>query len=112
MKDILDLEDERLEWSLKTFKNATPISSLYKLRSEINEVIELLEAKERGEPVKTTDLIMEYADCQMCLNDSIGRAGIKLQRVHEAFEVKLTINKARDWQMNPDKSYSHVKKPS
>lgn len=36
--NIIELEKERLEWSLKNFPDATHHSSLRKLRTEITEV--------------------------------------------------------------------------
>lgn len=38
MKSIIELEKDRMEWSLKNFPEATPISSLRKLEGEIKEV--------------------------------------------------------------------------
>jgi hypothetical protein len=39
MKTIIELEAERLEWSLKNFPEATPRSSMLKLQSEAKEVL-------------------------------------------------------------------------
>jgi len=102
--DILKLEAERLEWSLKTFPEATPQSSLEKLKSEIKEVEQniLDEVKD----------VEEYADCLMCLFDSAGRQAITPESIFIAFEKKLAKNKARVWTKNPDNSYSHVKSPT
>lgn len=100
-KSIIELEKERFEWSLKTFPDATPVSSLYKLESEIEEIKRDL-WDGRREPI-------EYADALMCLFDSAGRNGISVQEIFDAFETKLEINKKRVWNKNPDNSYSHVK---
>lgn len=107
MKTIVELESERLEWSLKTFPDANPISSLDKLRDEINEV-----EKELSVPydhVNIEDATEEYADCLMCLFDSAGRANITPQQIFDAFEKKLAKNKARVWKNNGNNTYSHVK---
>ncbi len=99
--DILALERERMAWSLETFPEATALSSLYKLRTEIDE-IEVDLNLGISEP-------LEYADALMCLFDSAGRKGISPETMFEAFAQKLEINKARTWIKNPDNSYSHVK---
>jgi hypothetical protein len=101
MKNLSELEKERLEWSLVTFPEATPIASLRKLESEIKE-IEVNLVKGFRDPV-------EYADALMCLLDSAGRAGISVEEILSAFEFKLALNKARKWKKNPDNSYSHIK---
>lgn len=105
MKTIHELEAERLEWSLKTFPDATPHSSLIKLTDEIMEVEQCLIHPDHSKE----DATEEYADCLMCLFDSAGRAGIKPEQIFEAFENKLAKNKTRVWKNNGDNTYSHVK---
>jgi NTP pyrophosphatase (non-canonical NTP hydrolase) len=108
---IQELEKERLEWSLKNFPEATPRSSMLKLKSEIKEVLKLISHYEKfpdGDD-GLGDLMEEYADCLMCLFDSAGRAGISPDEIFEAFEEKLQINKERVWVKNPNNTYSHVK---
>jgi hypothetical protein len=101
MKDLIQLEKERLEWSLKTFPEADAISSLRKLESEIEEIeVDIIEGHQNP---------TEYADALMCLFDSAGRHGITIEEIIKAFAVKLEINKARKWKKNPDNSYSHIK---
>lgn len=99
--DLTQLETERLAWSLATFTEATPLGSLAKLRSEIDEIEKNIYAGE-------TDAV-EYADALMCLLDAAGREGLTVQGILNAFAVKLNINKARRWTKNADNSYSHVK---
>ena len=106
MRTIQELENERLQWSLKNFPDATPFSSLQKLKGEIAEVEEALDADERDE----LELLEEYADCLMCLFDSAGRVGMTPDDIFKAFEKKLLKNKGRVWIKNPDNTYSHVKK--
>lgn len=104
MKDIIELEAERLEWSLRTFPEATAVSSLRKLEGEIKEVeYDILNNQRRPE---------EYADCLMCLFDSAGRQGISMVEIFNAFAAKFEVNKRRVWKKNPDNSYSHVKSPA
>lgn len=99
--DILELERQRYEWSLKTFPEATAISSLKKLRTEIDEIeYDLANGERRPE---------EYADALMCLFDSAGRNGIFPSEIFKAFEAKLAVNKSRTWVKNADNSYSHIK---
>ena len=101
MRTLIELEAERLEWSLKTFPDATAISSLRKLESEIKEIEhDLLNGVRRPE---------EYADALMCLLDSAGRNRISVPEIIGAFAAKLKINKKRVWAKNPDNSYSHIK---
>lgn len=110
MKTIIELEKERLEWSLKNFPDATNHSSLKKLREEIKEVVkELKYLDEFPEQYETEKLNMEYADCLMCLFDSAGRSGVSIEDIIEAFSEKLEINKSRTWKKNPDNTYSHIK---
>lgn len=102
--DIIKLEKERLEWSLKTFPEATKFSSLEKLRNEIEEV-----KNELRVGFSVDDLSEEYADCLMCLFDSAGRAGVLPEQIFQAFALKLEKNKNRKWVKNPNNTYSHVK---
>jgi len=109
--DIIKLEKERLEWSLKNFTDATPRSSMLKLQGEVKEVLKEIKTLEKfpdGDD-GLGDLTMEYADCLMCLFDSAGRAGVSVEEIFEAFEEKLEINKNRAWIKNADNTYSHVK---
>lgn len=101
MKDLIQLEKERLEWSLKTFTEADAIASLRKLESEIEEIeVDIINGHQNP---------TEYADALMCLFDSAGRHGISVEEIIKAFAVKLEINKNRTWKKNPDNSYSHIK---
>jgi NTP pyrophosphatase (non-canonical NTP hydrolase) len=111
MKTIIELEAERLEWSLKNFPEATPRSSMLKLQSEAKEVLKEISTLEKfpdGDD-GLGDLTEEYADCLMCLFDSAGRAGVTVEDIFEAFAEKLEINKDRKWIKNADNTYSHVK---
>lgn len=105
--DIFQLEHLRLLWSYKTFPDATPVSSLLKLKEEINEVTEQLNAGPFD--VDAAKLHDEYADCLMCLLDSAGRAGVTVLQIFEAFADKFERNKKRTWEKNPDNTYSHIK---
>ena len=100
MEDLIKLEAERFAWSLKIFPEATPLSSLKKLQSEIKEIeVDLTLGRRNPE---------EYADALMCLLDSAGRRGIGLREIVVAFSNKLEKNKKRGWRKNEDSTYSHV----
>lgn len=103
MIDFLrEAEEKRLKWSLKTFTEATPMSSLIKAQGEIMEVAANIETG-----VKDPE---EYADVMMCLFDSAARDGISYQDIVDAYRKKVEINIKRDWTKNDDNTYSHVKK--
>lgn len=104
--NIIHLEQERMEWSLKTFPEATAMSSIQHLKREIREVEEHLEVFGLHNEEELTE---EYTDCLKCLFDSAGRAGISPEQIFKAFAIKLAKNKARTWTKNADNSYSHVK---
>ena len=108
MKSIIELEKERLEWSLKTFPDATAFSSLRKLEDEIKEV-ELAFEHTTIDGFDKEALTEEYADCLMCLFDSAGRTGISVEDIVQSFAIKLEKNKNRSWKKNADNTYSHVK---
>lgn len=103
MKSIIDLENERFEWSKEVFPEATAYSSLQKLKEEIKELEENIKQGVK-DPI-------EYADALMCLLDSASRHGIKPEYIILAFEKKLAINKNREWVKNSDNTYSHKKTP-
>lgn len=99
--DILELEKERVEWSLITFTQATSKGSLEKAKEEIKE-IEYDISKGIKNPT-------EYADVIMCIFDAAARFGISAEEVMKAYKEKMKINTERTWVKNPDDSYSHVK---
>lgn len=104
--NLIKLENERMEWALATFPEATKFSSLEKLRDELKEV----EAELHSDfPVPDFRIAEEYADCLMCLFDSAGRAGINAEGIAYAFSRKLKLNKSRKWVKNDNNTYSHVK---
>lgn len=100
-QDLIELERQRLEWSLNTFTEATPVSSLRKLESEIKEIEADIECGIQNPE--------EFADAMMCLFDAAGRHGITVQEIISSFAVKLEKNKNRKWTKNSDNSYSHIK---
>lgn len=101
MHSLIEIENERLAWSLKTFPKATVLGSLKKLRSEIDEIEYDVQNGERRPE--------EYADALMCLFDAAGRNGITIEQIIEAYRKKFVVNKDRIWRDNGDGSYSHEK---
>lgn len=90
-----------MPWSVQTFPDATPKSSLLKCQEEIKEIQEDID-----NGVKNP---MEYADAIMCLFDSAGRQGITPEEIMNSYAKKIGINMHRKWVKNPDNTYSHVK---
>ena len=103
MINIIEIEKERLAWSMATFPEATALSALRKLESEIEEIeVDIVEGYRA--PV-------EYADALMCLFDSAARQKnpISIEEIFEAYKMKVEINKNRKWRKNNDNTYSHIK---
>ena len=98
---IIDLESERMAWSLETFPESTALSTLLHARKELKEIEENISSDE----IDAT----EYADAIMLLFDSAWRAGIPATKVLQAYAEKIKVNKGRTWEKNPDNSYSHIK---
>ena len=97
----IKLMNEFVSFSLKTFKKATPLSSLKKLEEEMIEVAQEIQHGHEN-------LADEYADCMMCILDSAARIGIRPKDLMSAFAAKLEVNKNRKWVKNADNTYSHV----
>lgn len=95
------LMNEFVDFSLKTFKKATPLSSLKKLEEEMIEVAHEIQHGHEN-------LADEYTDCMMCILDSAARIGIQPKDLMSAFATKLEANKNRKWVKNADNTYSHV----
>lgn len=115
--DIRDINRRYNEWAEKQFPDSTAISSLKGLKRECDECISDIE-KLTPEVINSTDggfdicfdaARIEYADCLMYLIDSARRFGLSLDDLFFALDEKLQINLSRDWKINEDKSYSHIK---
>ncbi len=76
--DIIEIEKQRLAWSFETFPDATSISSLRKLESELKEIEADIMAGKR--------IPEEFADALMCLFDSAGRIGINVEQITKAYD--------------------------
>lgn len=103
MRNLIDIENERFEWSSKVFPESTSISSLKHLIKEINEIENDINKGERRPE--------EYADAIFLIFDSARRQKnpITPEEIVNACEEKLKINKSRFWVKNKDNSYSHKK---
>lgn len=99
--NLIEIENQRLQWSFKTFPEATAISSLRKCEAEILEI--------EQDILNGAIIPEEYADALMCLFDSAGRHGISPEEIVEAYAAKFEKNKKRVWAKNPDNTYSHIK---
>lgn len=101
MNFIFDLEKERFEWSMKNFPKQSSGESLKHLEKEIKEIRLSLNANAPD--------IIEFADAQMLLWDSVQRAGITLDELFLAFKDKFEENKLRKWNKSIDGHFEHIK---
>lgn len=95
-----ELFQDWMDWSTKTFAEATPESSLIKLEEEIGEIRENLE--------KGMMLPEEYVDAIMCILDSAARLGITGKHIENHFRLKFEINKKRTWVKQLDNTYKKI----
>ncbi|WP_315312907.1 dATP/dGTP pyrophosphohydrolase domain-containing protein [Pantoea vagans] len=72
-------------WSQETFGDVGPVGPLKHL------------AKEALEAAEAPDDLSEWADLQFLLWDAMRRAGITEEELNSAMELKLSVNKARNW---------------
>lgn len=100
MKQVMQLW---MDWSTKTFSEATAKSSLSKLMGEVLEVHVELDGSNKKK------LAEEYVDCIMCLLHSAAKAGLNMYDIDKAFYDKYYANTHRTWQLNSDNTYSHKK---
>lgn len=119
--DIRDIIKRYNEWSEKQFPDSTAISSLNGLKRECDECINDIDTLEiycknynecnTGEDFDYlfNNARIEYADCLIYLIDSARRFGLSIDSLFSAMDEKLQINKERNWKINDDKSYSHIK---
>ncbi len=114
--DIEKIIQDYQNWASIQFPNSTYISSIIGLKREVDELeIELnrpLSDEYFGEEdveKYRNDVGLEYADCLMYLIDGARRYGYSFHDLIGFLEQKLEINKKRDWKINEDKSYSHIK---
>ncbi|MEN4712082.1 dATP/dGTP pyrophosphohydrolase domain-containing protein [Pantoea agglomerans] len=76
---------EHAAWSQETFGDVGPVGPLKHL------------AKEAMEAAEAPDDLSEWADLQFLLWDAMRRAGITEEELNSAMELKLSVNKARNW---------------
>ncbi|MBC7486068.1 MAG: DUF550 domain-containing protein [Cytophagaceae bacterium] len=105
--DIFQLESERFAWSMAKFPEATALSSLLKMKEEMDEIEVELTMEQSFTTKEATS--KEYADALMCLFDSAGRHGITPVEIFAAYRDKFEYNKTCEWVKNPDNTYSRKK---
>ncbi|PZL93161.1 chromosome partitioning protein ParB [Pantoea graminicola] len=76
---------EHAAWSQETFGDVGPIGPLKHL------------AKEAMEAAEAPEDLSEWANLQFLLWDAMRRAGITEEELNAAMELKLSVNKARNW---------------
>lgn len=91
-----------MEWSYKTFPNATAESHLEKANAELLEVKAALELNSKEW------LIEEYADVFICLLGSMRKKGFDADMFIEAVRKKHGVNEKRNWKLNSNNTYSHT----
>lgn len=109
-KPIEEILDEYHNWASSKFPNSTAKSSIEGLKREIIELEEEIEFNYGDVYMSSKKVEFEYVDCLMYILDSSRRYGISNEILWQAFNEKLEINKNRNWKINEDKSYSHIKK--
>lgn len=100
-----------MEWTQTNFPKSGAKSSLIHLQEEIKEVLEAIDdptTREHHEGIA----LMEYADCFICLLTAAGKSGFTIQELFKASQNKMNINYKREWILNADNTYSHVKSQS
>lgn len=90
-------------FSVDTFEKATEKTSLLKLRDELEELEIALDNNTKEH------IVDEYVDCVMCLVHSFSKLDITIEEFRQAFQTKLLINIAREWNYNTNGTYSHKK---
>ncbi len=98
---------EFMEWSIKTFEKAEAINSLDKAQEEIKELQMEFQMHE-GENSRENEL-EEYIDIIMCLLHSLAKRGFTHEELGIGFQRKLIINKFRQWKLNANNTYSHIR---
>ena len=78
------------QWGRETFGDAASVKA-YALRAQ-EELAELIEAIENGEPDK--NIALEAADVTILLHRITGTLGLEL---YEAVDEKMAINRKREW---------------
>ena len=92
------------DWQTTTFPKADTTSKLHHLKEEVQE---LIDAVEEGDPVK---IEKEFADCFLLLFGAADCRGFGWSSIKEIMRNKLDINKLRSWGL-PDQNgvVHHIK---
>lgn len=102
---LADLVTEQAQWSQATFgtdASRGPLGALKHLAKEAVEAQESVGCK--------SDFTTEMADCLLLVLDASRRGGVKVMQLIEAAQVKMQINKAREWpKPTSDEPVEHVR---
>ena len=103
------LINDILQFQIETFPTSNTISKLHHLSREVPELIEELEAFDKGGG-SVQKVRMEYADCFLLLFGSAGIYGLNAEDIKRIVREKLEINRKRKWG-KPDENgvINHIK---
>jgi len=105
--NLNDLKNKAANFSDSQFgKDRLPVEPLKHLKEEVDE---LMEALTNGGDPET-----EYADCFLLLIDSFRKyyPGLDMQHLIDVCSRKLDINASRQWKLDDDGVYRHIKEKS
>lgn len=91
------LLDRVVKWQDETFGKATPLSKLYHLREEIDELINELSPLFPDEAIDGDKVEDEYADCFLLLYGSAHKFGLDWDKINLAISRKMDKNERREW---------------
>ena len=97
------------EWQRKTFPKATPLSKLFHLEEELEELKQELNIQYTDSFVEQR-LRDEYADCFLLLYGSAAANGYSLEDINKIISSKMDKNEKRTWGTPDEKGVvRHVK---
>lgn len=87
------------EWAVRTFGAGKPLACYAKLAEEFGEIARPLQKREYEKA------LYEMADVVIVLSHMATSLGLELQR---AVDEKMSVNRARTWNMTPEGTAVHV----
>jgi len=100
---LTDLISDQAHWSQQTFgldSERGPIGPLKHLAKEAGE----------AQTAKKPQDLEEFADCLLLTLDATRRAGYNILELIKAAEIKMRINKGREWPTGkPDEPVEHIR---
>jgi phosphoribosyl-ATP pyrophosphohydrolase len=103
-KTFEQVATEWIEFAIPTFEKSTALSSAFKAKEEVGELIADLKSEQDG-----INPMSEYADVVLCIIHSLAKKGFSVQALINWMDIKMKVNKKREWILNPDNTYSHKK---